>query len=101
MLKRSTAQDFNPQQSVVGRLTDDQLEMLVFLVRNTRPMETTCNECRHQLATFVEASLAGVGPAEALRLVEEHLRLCWECREEYETLKAAIEWLDSEDEASG
>lgn len=97
MVQDSTKQDFVSGRPTSCRLTNEHLKMLTFLVQNTKPMETPCEECLRQLGTFVEASLDGKTPIEAFELVREHLAMCWECREEYEALREAVENLEGEE----
>lgn len=40
---------------------------------------------------FIETRLAGLDTARAMPLVHEHLRICGECREEFEALLVALE----------
>jgi hypothetical protein len=49
-----------------------------------------CDECFEALDRFVTMRLAGLDPAEAMPLVQEHLHSCGECREEFEALLAAL-----------
>lgn len=67
-------------------LTPDMLRMLVAKALASRPDELSCGECDAQVDRFAEMSLAGLGAADALPLVEEHLRNCPVCREEFEAL---------------
>jgi hypothetical protein len=52
----------------------------------TLPNEITCGECFERVDRFVEMELAGKNAAEAMPLVEAHLRRCDACREEFEAL---------------
>jgi hypothetical protein len=63
---------------------------LVEMALNTRADEIGCAECFDELDRFVEVHLAGKNAAEAMPLVEDHLRRCPPCREEYETLLLAL-----------
>ena len=56
----------------------------------TRPDEIGCDECFEQLDRFVEMTLDGKSPAEAMPLVQDHLNRCGNCREEFEALLTAI-----------
>jgi predicted anti-sigma-YlaC factor YlaD len=42
------------------------------------------------IAEFAETTLAGKSIPGGLRSIEEHLKICGECREEFETLKDAL-----------
>ena len=52
--------------------------------------EIGCDECFEELDRFIAMQLAGLDTAEAMPLVQEHLHLCGECREEFEALLTAL-----------
>ena len=52
--------------------------------------EIGCDECFEQLDRFVEMKLSGLNAAQAMPLVQEHVEICGECREEFEALLAAL-----------
>ena len=60
----------------------------VWLLRVLGPDEPElgCDECFAQLDRYVELELAGTDAAEALPLLEAHLRGCPVCREEHDDL---------------
>jgi len=53
---------------------------------HTRDRELSCDGCAEALDQFVELSLAGGDVEQLLPLVQHHLMMCGECREEYESL---------------
>jgi hypothetical protein len=53
-------------------------------------VEIGCDECFEQLDRFVEMKLSGMDAARAIPLVEDHLQICGQCREEFEALLAAL-----------
>lgn len=67
-------------------LTPDVLRVLVASALAARSDELSCGDCDARLDRFAELRLAGRDTAEALPLVEEHLRACPGCREEFEAL---------------
>lgn len=71
-------------------LTRDVLRMLVAKVLATRPDEMSCGDCDARLDRFAEMTLRGRDASEALPLVEEHLRECPDCREEFEALMGVL-----------
>ena len=71
-------------------LTADQLRALAGLLAETRPHELTCDEWVDHVAGYTEAVLAGTPPPVEAELVEQHLALCPECREEFRALLAAL-----------
>lgn len=70
--------------------TADQLRTLTGLLLHTHPHELTCDEWVDHVAGYAEAALAGTPPPAGAGLVEEHLALCAECREEFDALMAAL-----------
>lgn len=71
-------------------VTKDEIRQLVGLVRDTRAAEIDCDECLVLVGEYAEARLAGLPVAEGMDAVEQHLRICPECREEFEALRQAM-----------
>ena len=57
----------------------------------TRDDEVGCEECFKLLDEFVELHLKGKDAAEALPLVQHHLEMCKDCREEFSALLYALQ----------
>ncbi|MCP4536851.1 MAG: hypothetical protein GY832_06865 [Chloroflexi bacterium] len=72
------------------KLKPAMLKQMVRVVIGTRPDELTCSECFEELDRFVEMTLAEKDAAEAMPLVEDHLRRCRDCHEEFEALLAVL-----------
>jgi bacterioferritin-associated ferredoxin len=68
----------------------DIFKVVVQEIADTREVEIGCNECFEQLDRFVEMKLSGLDAAQSIPLVQEHLELCGECREEFEALLTAL-----------
>ena len=68
----------------------DYFKALVREIAVAREVEIGCDECFEQLDRFVEMRLSGLDPAQAMPLVQEHLEICGECREEFEALLASL-----------
>ncbi len=71
-------------------LSAETLRGIIRGILTTQERELTCDECFEQLDTFAELVLVGQPIPEALKLVEEHLERCHDCREEFEALMAAL-----------
>ncbi len=71
-------------------LTANEWKLLTEFALVTREVEIGCDECLAQAGAFAENELAGKEVREAMRLVQQHLAVCPECREEYEALLAAL-----------
>ena len=59
-----------------------------------------CGDCYQVLDAFAEQVIAGKKPEEAMPLVEEHLRSCPCCHEEFDVLLEALKAQHAEDEAA-
>ena len=68
----------------------DIFKMLLREIAETREVEIGCDECFEQVDRFVEMKLSGLNTAHAMPLVQEHLEICGECREEFEALLLAL-----------
>lgn len=78
------------------KLNTDILKKIFRAVLSTREDEISCDSCYHQIDEFVEMKLSGKSPEEAMPLVEDHLKRCKDCREEYEALLVALQNLQGE-----
>jgi hypothetical protein len=72
----------------------EKLKRIVRSVLTAHPNEIGCDECFEQLDCFVDMTLAGKSAAEAMPLVQDHLKRCRDCREEFEALLAALRGID-------
>lgn len=52
----------------------------------THDVEYSCDEVLHVLDQFVEAFLRGEDVAKLMPLVQRHLEMCADCRQEFEAL---------------
>jgi hypothetical protein len=68
----------------------DILKALIGEIAETREVEIGCDECFEQLDRFVEMRLAGLDASQAMPLIQEHVEICGECREEFEALLASL-----------
>jgi hypothetical protein len=68
----------------------DIFKMLIREIAEVREEEIGCDECFEQVDRFIEMELSGLDTARAMPLVQEHLEICGECREEYEALLTAL-----------
>lgn len=71
----------------------DVLKQLVRKIVKTRPDEIGCEECFEEIDRFVELKLAGKDAAEAMPLVQDHLKRCAACHAEFEALLTALRQL--------
>jgi hypothetical protein len=68
----------------------DIFRALIQEIAEAREVEIGCDECFEELDRFVEMRLSGLDAARAMPLVQEHLAICGECREEFEALLLAL-----------
>jgi hypothetical protein len=68
----------------------DIFKALIGEIAETREVEIGCDECFEQLDRFVETRLTGLNADQAMPLVQDHLQICDECREEFEALLTAL-----------
>jgi predicted anti-sigma-YlaC factor YlaD len=71
-------------------MDNHQIKSLLHLLSITRDRELDCNEFLAAVPEVAECALAGKPVPVSIQLVEHHLALCAECREEYVTLLAAL-----------
>jgi len=67
----------------------EDLGKLALALDVTHEEELACDECFEELDRFVEMELAGLDAA-AMPLVQDHLEMCGDCREEYQALLDAL-----------
>ena len=72
------------------KLEPTTLKRMVRSALDTDPDEIGCDDCFEQLDRFIEMELADKQVGEAMPLVEDHLRRCRACREEFEALLAVL-----------
>ena len=70
--------------------TDENLRVLAEVLRITRPDELTCDEWLDRVGAYAEAVAAGAAKPPGSELIDHHLEICPECREEFEALLAAL-----------
>lgn len=76
------------------RFTKEAAKKLAEAAISVRPAEIGCDDCAAKLEVLAEHVLQAEDVPEALQLVEEHLRRCPECTEEFEALLAGLRELE-------
>jgi hypothetical protein len=71
-------------------LNPEDLGKLTRALGMTHEEELVCDECFEELDRFVQMELAGLDAAAAMPFVQDHLKKCGDCREEYEALLEAL-----------
>lgn len=72
------------------KMSNQKINELLKMLALTREQEMTCDECFVQMSEFVEHRLSGKSIPESLQCIDDHLELCGECRDEFDSLKAAL-----------
>ena len=78
-------------------LNFDQIRRLMQSLSMTQDYELNCNEFLDKMAEFAEREHLGKPIPDALETVQHHLKLCAECREEYESLLTTLKYMDKDD----
>ncbi|WP_047495474.1 hypothetical protein [Terriglobus sp. TAA 43] len=73
------------------KLDERQLSDLLRTLTLTENAELNCEECLAAVAAYAESELAGKTPTEAFHQVQQHLKVCADCNEEYRALLEAIQ----------
>ncbi len=63
-----------------------KLKMMVRGVARTQEKEYSCDDVYHLLDEFTEAVVQGKDVARLMPLVQQHIEMCPDCREEFEAL---------------
>lgn len=75
-------------------LSPEIIKKIITKVANTRADEISCDGCFEQLDEFAERVLSGKPIGEAMPLVQDHLKRCHDCREEFEALLDSLAELE-------
>jgi hypothetical protein len=76
------------------------LRRLLQRLADTEDAEISCAECFDLVSQYVDLEAAGQADDRTLPALEQHLRQCGVCREEYETLRALVRQDDAGSEPS-
>jgi len=72
-------------------LSDAAIKGFLRALEEVRVQDVPCSQVFSRLDEYVEKELNGEDAARLMPLLREHLHLCQDCCEEYETLLAAVE----------
>lgn len=71
--------------------SDEAIKGFLRALEEARVEDVPCSQVFSQLDEYVQKQLNGEDAAKLMPLLREHLDLCQDCCEEYETLLAALE----------
>ena len=75
-------------------LSKQQIDTLITLVINTTPDSISCDGCLVDVAQFAEAELMGASLCDSMLKVQNHLKNCPCCDDEYQSLLEALKSLN-------
>jgi len=78
-------------------LNFDQIKRLMYSLSMTQDYELNCSEFLDKMAEFAEREYSGKPIPDALDAVKHHLKLCAECREEYESLLTTLKYMEKDE----
>ncbi len=67
------------------------VQKLIQMVENTQEVEFSCEDVYNILDLYTELVYRGDDSAELMPLVEHHIEICPDCREEFEALLRILE----------
>ena len=66
-------------------------QMLINMIENTQEVEFSCEDVYNILDQYTELVYRGEDSAELMPLVEHHIEICPDCKEEFEALLRILE----------
>jgi hypothetical protein len=68
-----------------------EVKVVLSMMAMTFDQELSCDEVHALIDQFAEMQMRGEDPARLFPLIQRHLEMCPECREEFEALLAALQ----------
>jgi hypothetical protein len=78
-------------------LDQSKVKILLKALVLTNETELDCDACFDAMAEFAESQLPGASVPEALILIDDHIKICVDCEEQYQILKTTISEMDDLD----
>ncbi len=69
----------------------EEFQKLLRMIENTKEVEFSCEDVYHLLDQYSEAVVQGKNAEELMPLVEHHIDMCPDCREEFEALLRVLQ----------
>jgi hypothetical protein len=82
-------QKFSP--SAMPSPDSERVKKLMEMLDGTREVELTCDEVLAVLDQIAELAVQGENVAHLMQLVQHHLEMCSDCREEYNVLVSILQ----------
>ena len=80
----------NPEPAPEAAMTPEAIKGLLKKLELTRPDELSCEEAYDLLDQYADLLQNGEDVAKLLPLVEHHLAMCVDCKDEFEALMRAL-----------
>ena len=68
----------------------EKMQKMMAMLSNTREVELTCDDVFALLDQFTELAAQGEDVRRLMPLVQQHLDMCEDCREEYRVLESIL-----------
>ena len=69
----------------------EEFQKLLKMLENTQEVEFSCDDVYHLLDQYSEAFVQGNNAEQLMPLVEHHINICPDCREEFEALLRVLQ----------
>lgn len=80
----------SPQNAPQAAMTPEAIRGLLERLERTLPEELSCEEAYDLIDQYADLLQSGENAASLLPLVEHHLEMCIDCKEEFEALMRAL-----------
>jgi hypothetical protein len=80
----------SPHNAPQAAMTPEAIRGLLERLERTLPEELSCGEVYDLIDQYADLVQSGKDPASLLPLVEHHLEMCMDCKEEFEALMRAL-----------
>ncbi len=69
----------------------EMMQKMMAMLSNTQDVELTCDDVFAVLDQFAELAARGENVTQLMPLIQQHLDMCEDCREEYKVLKSIVQ----------
>ena len=87
---RSPTRKISDSASAKRAEPSEKIQKMLMMLSDTRIVELTCDEVFALLDQFVDLAEQGEDVEQLMPLVQHHLDMCEDCREEYKVLKSIV-----------
>jgi len=79
-----------PSSGGMAANPSEKVQKMMAMLSNTQEVELTCDDVFALLDQFTELAAQGEDVAQLMPLVQQHLDMCDDCREEYKVLATIL-----------